>query len=329
MALIDYFLIFASGLIMAAAVLLLLEKAVSKYNILNSKEAPLTGGISIGISFAVVSLFVFSVLGVFSRETTGIVLSSCLMLVFGVMDDLWELSVFWKFLVQVIASLVLVSFNVRTHIVFIPEFLNVIITVIWVVGITNALNHLDVMDGLAAGVSIIVAFSFCAISCMHYDRNIVILSLVLTGATAAFLAQNLPPAKIYLGNAGSHFLGFVLAALALSVSYADLNNEIALFSPVLILGLPIFDTAFVILMRLKQGRSIVRKSNDHFALRLLKTGFTKHKSLSYMLCLSLLFSFTGVLLVISSNLLGIFLILGLILMSMVLIDDLGKVAIDG
>ena len=255
---------------------------------------PRIGGISIGLAFIVISLFSFISCKMLSQQVTGIILASSAMLLFGLIDDLREFSVGIKFLVQVVATSILVLFGIKTHIVYIGNILNTVITFIWIIGITNSFNHLDITDGLAAGVALIVGFAFFTVSLLKADINSVIISLSLIGPTAAFLVYNWPPARVYMGNSGSHFLGFILAALALLISYAPLERKIALLSPILILWLPILDTAALITIRLIKKNMPFKKSNDHLVLKLLASGYPKAKALILMLAFGLFFSGCGV-----------------------------------
>ena len=280
------------------------KKFVLKYKISSSHGVPLAGGVNIGLSFFAVCFLALLFYHHLSNEVTGILIASFIMLLFGIVDDRRELSVSAKFLVQAIATAVLVSFGVRAQIVYIGNLLNIVITFIWVLAITNAFNHLDITDGLAGGIAIISSLGFFVISVLNNDVAMGILTLSLASASLSFLIYNLPPAKIYLGNSGSHFLGFILAAIALAISYAPLGRKVALFSPLLILGFPIFDTVFLILMRLRKKKTPFKKSNDHFALRLLKSGCPKNKTLVLMLLLCSFFVFFGIALSKTSNLYG-------------------------
>ncbi|GAH05852.1 unnamed protein product, partial [marine sediment metagenome] len=118
-------------------------------------------------------------------------------------------------------------------------------TFLWIIGITNAFNHLDILDGLAGGIAVISSAAFFLIALSNANLGVAIPALVLVAVTLSFLRYNLSAAKVYMGNSGSHFLGFTLAAIALGISYAPLERKIALLSPLLILGFPIFDTAFL------------------------------------------------------------------------------------
>ncbi len=305
------------------------KKIALRHNLLVSQGIPLVGGIEMGLSFILVSLFGFFLYGILPRQVIGIIIPAAIMLVFGVIDDWRELSVGAKFLVQIIAISVLVSFGVRTQIVYIGNLLNLIITFVWILAITNAFNHLDVIDGLAAGCAMIISFAFFVVALLNGDIKIAVLSLALASAILSCFIYNFPPARIYMGNSGSHFLGFVLATIALEISYAPLDRKIALLSPLLILGFPIFDTAFLILMRLIKARSIFKKSNDHLALRFLRLGYSKNKTLLLMLALSLFFALSGVCLSQVSNALGIIIIVLAAIVSLVLTKRMNKVSING
>ena len=325
----NYLLIALMSFLLSILFISLLRKIVTKYNILKLKETPLIGGISMGISFIMVSLVIFFIRGDIPLEIIGIIFSSTLMLIFGIIDDWRELSVLAKFLTQIIAATLLIIFGIRTQIIYIGSFLNLIITYIWVLAITNAFNHLDILDGLAAGIAILVGLSFFAIGLLNHQSVIIILSLALTSATFGFFIFNFPPARIYMGNCGSHFLGFVLSAIALAISYAPLEKNIALYSPLLILGLPIFDTAFLILIRTIKNKLPFNKSNDHLALRLLNLGFSKEKTLWVMLVWGLFFSFSGVLVSQVNNFWGKSIIIIALVVCLAVTQKASRISVDG
>jgi UDP-GlcNAc:undecaprenyl-phosphate GlcNAc-1-phosphate transferase len=131
----------------------------------------------------------------------------------------------------------------------------------------NALNIIDIMDGLASGVSVIAALSIAIANFMSGRNSIAFLSIVLAGAVLGFLRHNFHPAKIYLGDAGSLFIGFMLAALSMNAGYTRVNL-LAVISPVLILGIPLFDLFLVMFIRWRNGNPVMKGSPDHFALRL-------------------------------------------------------------
>lgn len=301
------------------------RKLFLRKKILTSQGIPLCGGIAMALTFIVISILSFSLHRAIPREIIGIIIASAIMFIVELIDDWREFSIIIKFLVQIIATAFLIFFGVKTQIVGIGNSLNLIITFIWILGITNAFNHLDVLDGAAGGVGVIVCFSLFLISFFRADAASTILLLALIGGILGFLIYNLPPAKIYMGNSGSHFLGFTLAAIALIISYAPLERKIALASPLLILGLPIFDTIFLILMRLKQGKSIFKKSEDHLALRFLKLMRSKDRALFSMLSLALLFAICGAIVSSSYNQWGIVIIAFVALVSLAVAIRMSKV----
>lgn len=305
------------------------KKLAFRYNLLILDQIPLVGGISMGLSFILVSLGIFLFYRNLSSHLIGIFISSLIILVSGIFDDKKELSVPAKLLAQIISVSILILFGIRTHIIYIGDFLNIVITFIWVIGITNAFNLLDIMDGLAAGIALIISLSFAAISFLSGDINALILSLALAGAILAFLSYNLPPAKIYMGNSGSHFLGLALASVALMISYASMQTKVALLTPLLILGFPILDTAFLILMRVSKKKIPFNKSNDHLALRFLALGYSKKKVLLIMLFLGLLFAVSGVIVSQASDLLSIIIIIFVLLAGIVLLKKMSRVAVHG
>ncbi len=325
--LINYFLIVLNGFLAGIVFVPLLRKFSARYKILIPQKISLIGGIAMGLSFIIACLVGSLLFRGLSQEARAIIVSSFIMLVFGVIDDWEELSILAKFSVQIVATSLLIFFGVRTQIIYIGNLANIIITFIWVLGISNAFNHLDVIDGVAAGIGLIVSLAFFAISFLNGDIQNGILTLALIGAISSFLIYNLPPAKIYMGNSGSHFLGFILAAVAISISYAPLGRKMALFSPLLVLGFPIFDTAFLILMRIRQGRSALKKSNDHPALRFLKLGYSKNKALLLMLSVAFFFSFCGVIISQVPNLFGVVILVLAVLVSLGLTKKMSSVSI--
>ena len=216
------------------------------------------------------------------------------MLVFGVIDDLTELSVPVKFLTQFIAAGVLVSGGVRLNLVGIGDAPNILLTLLWVVGLTNAFNHLDVMDGVAAACAFTAIAGLAAVSWFSGDIRLSLGTLVLLSCVAAFLPFNLPPARAYLGNAGSHFIGFCVAAVCLQARYAPDRISLAVFAPLCICAFPILDTLFLIAMRLAKRKSIFRKSNDHIVLRLRQAGLSRQSILAAVFSVSAVFSLLGV-----------------------------------
>lgn len=302
-------LIIVAGFSLGVIGIAIFKKISIRYGILIQKGIPLVGGAAAVLVFMALSaVFIYPV---FTRELKGLIISSFLMFVFGILDDWRELSILSKFTAQIIATMVMMAFGIKAQIVYIGNALNAVITFLWVIGITNAFNHLDVSDGLAAGTAVMVALSLFIVASINNDASIALLSLILVASLSACFVYNFPPAKIYMGNSGSHFLGFLMAGMALAISYAPLHRKIALLSPIVILGLPIFDTGFLILARLLKRKMPFNKSNDHLALRLIAIGYSKKKTLLAMMALCFLFCLFGVLLSQASNIAGAVLLLAM------------------
>ncbi len=327
---VNYIIITLAGFFLGVGFISILKRLALKHNVLITKGIPLVGGMGMGLSFVFVSLFGFFLCRDLSREAVGIIVSAVIMLTFGIIDDWRELSISAKLLVQVIAASLLIFFGIKTQIAYIGDLPNLIITFIWVLAITNAFNHLDIIDGLAAGCAMIAGLAFFTVALLNGDTKIAILCLALISVSLSCFIYNFPPAKIYMGNSGSHFLGFTLAAIALTISYAPLERKIALFSPLFILGFAIFDTLFLILMRVRGARPVFNKSNDHLALRFLKVGYSKRRTLLFMLLLCLFFSLCGVYLSQVSNRAGIIIIASVVIVAgLALTRRMGSVSFDG
>jgi UDP-GlcNAc:undecaprenyl-phosphate GlcNAc-1-phosphate transferase len=179
-----------------------------------------------------------------------------------------------KFLVQFLAAALLVRFGLRIHFIH-PSWVAVGVTLIWAVGVTNALNLLDIMDGLAATQAAVAALAFLFVSLPSEQHYVKFAAAAIAGSALGFLPRNLSRRhKIFMGDCGALMLGFLLAGLSVGAHYSEVS-DVGVFAPLLILGVPIFDTLFVSVMRLNQGKSPFLGSKDHFALRLERVGLTR------------------------------------------------------
>jgi UDP-GlcNAc:undecaprenyl-phosphate GlcNAc-1-phosphate transferase len=224
---------------------------------------PYLGGIAVFMAF----LFTVGVFTDFGLETLGLLLSGSIALMVGLIDDFGALSPIQKLLGQTLAAVVLIKSGIYIRLEFLPIWVAIPLTVLWILAVTNAMNIIDILDGLAAGVSVIAALSIAIANFMAGRLAVAFLSIVLAGAILGFLRHNFHPAKIYLGDAGSLFIGFMLAALSMNAGYTR-ANLLAVASPVLILGIPLFDLALVMWIRWRNGIPMMKGSPDHFALRL-------------------------------------------------------------
>jgi UDP-GlcNAc:undecaprenyl-phosphate GlcNAc-1-phosphate transferase len=235
-------------------------------NLKNQKmPVPYLGGLSIYLSFLLTLALTFK----FSQEVLGLMLSGTIVLLLGLIDDFGVLSPKVKLAGQGIAVFVLIKSDIYIKLGFIPHWLQIIVTVIWLLGLINGFNLIDIMDGLSAGVALIAALILFIVSIIGEREMVAVMSAALAGSLLGFLRYNFYPAKIYMGDAGSMFIGLMLAALSMNGNYTKVNN-IAALAPLLILGVPIFDTLFVSYLRLLRGMSIFKGSRDHFPLRLRK-----------------------------------------------------------
>ncbi len=228
-----------------------------------TEPVPYLGGAAVYLAFVVALGVTYS----FSREVLALLLAGTMVVLLGLVDDIGAISPRAKFLGQGLAVLVLMKAGITLQIVWLPWYVSWPLTFVWLIGITNAVNLVDIMDGLAAGVGLIIALSLLAVALINGNHQIAILTATLAGALAGFLRFNFQPARIYLGDTGSLFIGLNLGALAMIGRYTEHNN-LGVLAPLVILGVPIFDTLFVMYIRRRRGVSMFLGSPDHVALRL-------------------------------------------------------------
>ncbi len=290
---VKYALTFVLSLAMALWATPLARNAALRYNIVDMPDGrlkdhkqatPYLGGIVVYISFLLTLSFTFG----FNEKILGITLAGSVLVIIGLFDDMQAVTPGVKFIGQLVAILVLIKSGIRIEIIALPEWLNVPLTVLWIAGIINAVNIIDIMDGLAAGVAFCASLILFMVSVLNHDTMIAVLTLALAGSLLGILKYNFQPAQIYLGDTGSMFIGLMLGSLAMIGSYSH-QNDFGFVAPVLILGVPIFDMLFVMALRCRKGISMFLGSKDHFALRCLKVGFSvRHIALmSYMATLIL------------------------------------------
>ena len=263
---------------------------------------PRMGGLAIFLGF-LLSVLLFLDL---NAQMRGMLLGAVIIVVLGIFDDIYSLRAMFKFVVQIIAALVAVlSGNVIETLsnpnVFSADpywnlgILAVPATVIWIVAITNAVNLIDGLDGLACGVSTISSMTMLVIALTVAEAQVAILMAALAGACIGFLPYNLNPAKIFMGDTGSTFLGFVLATVSIQglfKSYACISCAV----PFLVLGLAIFDTCFAILRRLARGQSPMAPDRGHIHHRLIDMGFTQKQAVAVLYLISAILGLSAVVL---------------------------------
>ncbi|MFQ5877311.1 MAG: glycosyltransferase family 4 protein [Acidobacteriota bacterium] len=225
---------------------------------------PYLGGLSVYLSFL---LALTATLRFDSVEVLGMLLAGAIVVILGLIDDLGVLSPWVKLAGQVVAVLTLMNASIYIKLGFLPSWLAIGLSFVWLLAITNAFNLIDVMDGLAAGVAGAAALVLFLIATVNGRETYAVLLAALCGSLAGFLRYNLPPARIYMGDTGSLFIGLMLGALAMNNSYTR-ENLVAALAPVVILGVPVFDMLFVMYVRYRRGLPVMLGSPDHFALRL-------------------------------------------------------------
>ncbi len=322
-----YFIIFTCGLLAAMLLMLSLRRLSLRHKVLYSHNVPLVGGLGLAMGFMLSLVLAVYLFGIFPVKIFALVGISLIILASGIIDDLKELSVAQKFLIQSFCAGLMIFFGIRTQIVYIGFWANAAITFVWILLITNAFNLLDIVDGLASGIALIATGAFLVLSFLIPDLDMRTLSLALFAANLGFLSFNLPPAKIYLGNSGSHFLGFLLSGMALISHYASLENVFALFSPIVILWLPITDTLLLVMFRVIKRKTPFEKSNDHIAFKITALGFSRAKMLRIMFLFSFISASAGIVLTKVNNSCAIGIIVGLVLFSLVLFLRLLKIDI--
>lgn len=269
-----YFLAFVLALLLSLYITPLIKKAALQFGIIDKPDGKLKqhkapvaylGGLAIYISFLISLAFTFS----FDQEVLGLLLAGTIIVVLGLIDDFGVLSPVVKLLGQGIAIFVLIRSGIYIKLEFVPWYVSFPLSFLWLIGITNAFNLIDVMDGLSTGVALVCSLILFVVGIWNERITIAIMAVSLGGSLLGFLRYNFEPAKIYLGDTGSMFIGMMMGALAMIGNYTS-KNVLACVTPVIILGVPIFDTLFVMYIRWRRGLCVIAGSPDHFALRLRK-----------------------------------------------------------
>ncbi len=259
----------------------------------HTKPIPRMGGLAIFVGF-LLSYAIFSDME--PLKMGAIIFGASLMVITGIIDDINEMSAKTKLAFQLVAAVVLYACGIRIEFFsnFInPEmgmiplgFLSFPVTVFWIVGITNTVNLIDGLDGLAAGISSIGAVTLTLVALQFGGQDIALsahmnevalLTIIIAGACIGFLPHNFNPARIFMGDAGSLLLGFLLASASVDGALKG-TAVVAVAIPILALGLPIFDTTFAILRRLMSGRSIAEADKGHLHHRLLQVGMNQKRA---------------------------------------------------
>lgn len=277
---------------------------------------PRMGGLAIFLGF-ILSVLLFVDI---SPQIQGILLGSIIIIVTGAVDDIVSLNAWVKLFLQIAAACVPVFFGVRIEVVMNPilwssteylilKSLSIPITILWIVGITNSVNLIDGLDGLAVGVSTISSITMLVIALLVADSNVAIVMAALVGACVGFMPYNLNPAKIFMGDTGALLLGYILATmsvLGLFKFYAIVSFAV----PLLALAVPLFDTIFSFFRRLVRGQSPFHADRGHLHHRLIDMGLSQKQAVAILYSISAILGLAAVVITTSGELRALILILG-------------------
>jgi UDP-GlcNAc:undecaprenyl-phosphate GlcNAc-1-phosphate transferase len=279
-----YMLIFAAALAFAVGGTPVAKWVAARTDIVDRPSArklhvapiPLLGGAAMYLAF-VLALLLFGD-RFYIHQLVGILVGATLVSFLGVWDDRQTVSPLLKLAGQIAAALVLVLTGVVVDL-FPGHVLDIVVTLVWIIGITNALNLLDNMDGLSGGIAAIAAAFFLLLAAMGGQFLVGSLAAAMLGACIGFLRYNFNPAQIFMGDAGSLFLGFVLAAVGIKLRFPGNTYAVTWMIPALVLGLPIFDTTLVVVSRLRRGKNpLTTGGKDHISHRLVALGWSHREA---------------------------------------------------
>ena len=240
---------------------------------------PKAGGLAIG--FAIISINLISG-NLQSDAIRAILLASVIIFLFGLWDDSRRLSPLWKLVGQLLATIILISQGVHIRMLGSLTVLNMALTLIWIIGMTNAFNLVDSMDGLAVGLAAIASAFFMLVTVDADQPPLSLLSAIILGSSIGLLYFNTLPAHTFLGDSGAQFLGFILAALAIAYTPPGLPQPSSWFVPILLLSVPIFDTSLVVISRLRQKKAVYQAGLDHSYHRLVNLGLPSSRAVLTM-----------------------------------------------
>ena len=263
---------------------------------------PRLGGLAIFIGF-MVSILLFVPI---TSEMKSILLGAVIIVVLGVVDDIMALPAMLKFVVQIVAAAIPATHSVTIlafsnpnifsdNLYWVLGGLSVPFTILWIVAITNSVNLIDGLDGLANGVSAISATTMLVIALLASEAQVAIVMAALVGACVGFMPYNLNPAKMFMGDTGATFLGFILATMSIQGLF-KYYAVISFVVPFLILGLPIFDTAFAFIRRIAHGQSPMHADRSHIHHRLIDMGLSQKQAVATLYVISAILGLSAVVL---------------------------------
>jgi UDP-GlcNAc:undecaprenyl-phosphate/decaprenyl-phosphate GlcNAc-1-phosphate transferase len=218
-----------------------------------------------------------------SFKLTGLLAGAVFIFIVGIIDDRFTLRPWTKLICQIISTIPVLLVGIRIQL-FLPSFIGVIFTVAWFILLINAFNFIDNMDGLSSGIAIIVSFVLAIVSWQAQDRFMTAILLTFAGSIMGFWYFNFIKARLFMGDGGSLFIGYMIAALTILCTYYKKGVPTALpvLSPVIILGVPLFDTLSVLYIRFKIGKPLMQGDTNHFSHRLVNLGMTRKQAVIFI-----------------------------------------------
>lgn len=286
---------------------------------INEKPMPRLGGIAVIIGFLVSVIYLITVMTIehtidlqgieqYNIKLAGFLFGSLFIIITCFIDDVKGVPAFIKLIVQIIAATIVVQTGTRIDIINIPflntmgelnEVFSIILTIGWIVGITNAINLIDGLDGLSSGIAIISCLSLLIIFALNHSPVIaIILITALAGALTGFLPYNFNPAKTFIGDTGSNFLGFALAVISI-LGVAKTYTLVVIVAPLIVLALPVFDTIFAVIRRLINGKSlkaIMKPDANHVHHKIMQKGYTQKQAVIILYGISASFGIFAIIL---------------------------------
>ena len=285
---------------------------------MRKKPMPKLGGIAVIAGFLVSVIYLLSVMSIegsidlfgeeeYFRKLIGLFLGIIIITITGIIDDVKDLKPYQKLLGQIFAAIAVVMFGVKIdeiNIVALSNFglssdVSAIITIIWIVGITNAINLIDGLDGLSSGIALISCISLLIIFALNSSPVFAILLVTsLIGALAGFLPFNFSPARTFIGDTGSNFLGYILSVVSI-LGFAKTYTAVVIALPILVLGLPILDVACAIVRRVVKGKSlkaIFKADKGHLHHKLVQRGFSQKQAVLILYAISAAFGMFAIIL---------------------------------
>lgn len=265
----------------------------------NKRPIPRIGGLAVIAGFLLSAIYLIITMSIegnlelggeenYKMKLLGLLLGIIVLSIFALLDDIKTLKPWQKLIGQVLAALIVYFFGIRIDTIneiVIHPVLNFVLTIGWIVGITNAINLIDGLDGLSSGVSLISCISLLIIFSTNDSPIIsIVLITALAGAIGGFLPFNVNPAKTFIGDVGAQFLGFSLATISI-LGVAKTVTLVVLIAPILVLALPIFDTIFAIIRRIVKGKSfkaVFQADKGHLHHRLMKRGFSQKQAVAIL-----------------------------------------------